>query len=510
MWTTSVLPSCTTQGTQTRTCSSCGFSEYSQIPASGHTETTDVAIPATCTESGKSVGSHCVVCNVVIVPQTQTAATGHTPVTDMAIAPSCTTDGKTEGSHCGTCKTILVEQSVISATGHLFDDGEVVTKATCIKEGIKIYTCTVLSCKYTYKDTYFLPTFSSTELFNQSVKYVGEIVTYDKNGNEYSLGTGFVISSDGRIVTNYHVIEGAYSATISIDGKTYNIASVLAYDATIDLAVLKVNAGGLTAATICKNPVSVGETVYAIGSSRGMTNTYSQGIITYADRIVDGVSHIQHDASITHGNSGGPLINAYGEVVGINTWEISDSQNLNFAVFVDELDNLTYGSPLTLEEMYLRECDVFEKLKNYIIYNGEYYYDGDYYVLTLETSYSSDYTSKYTREAYYYTDDNEITLDFLIDDGDCWAYFVIDDSVDGAYFWSYFDSNDNDMDGTLYAASYDDETLLGYSYSNISDSSIKNGVRELASLMVSMICMCIDSDFADIGITAEDLGFYWY
>ena len=77
----------------------------------------------------------------------------------------------------------------------------------------------------------------------------------------------------------------------------------MAYDENIDLAVVKVNATGLTTATICKKTVSVGATVYAIGSSRGLTNTYSQGIITYANRVVDGVSHVQHDASITHGGN---------------------------------------------------------------------------------------------------------------------------------------------------------------------------------------------------------------
>jgi serine protease Do len=284
----------------------------------------------------------------------------------------------------------------------------------------------------------------------------------------------------------------------------------LAYDETIDLAVVKVNATGLSAATICKKPVSVGATIYAIGSSRGMTNTYSQGIITYADRIVDGVSYVQHDASITHGNSGGPLINVYGEVIGINTWGISDSQNLNFAVFSAELDNLIYGTPLTLEEFYLKECDVFERIKNYIIDNGSYNASNNSYRVTLGTTYSSDYSSKYTRLAYYYVDDNEITLDFLIDDGDYWVYFTIDENVDGSYYWSYFDENNYEMNGTLYSSTYDSDTLLGYSYNNISSSSERKSVRELASLMISVLCSWIDNDFGTINVSAEDLGFYYY
>ena len=219
--------------------------------------------------------------------------------------------------------------------------------------------------------------YTAKELYNQAVKYVGEIVTYDKNGDEYALGTGFVISSDGKIVTNYHVIEGAYSADITINDKKYTIASVLAYDANIDLAVLKINASGLTAATISKLPVDVGSTVYAIGSSRGMTNTYSQGIITYADRVIDDISYVQHDASITNGNSGGPLINIYGEVIGINTWGISDSQNLNFAIFADELDNLKYNFPISLADLTRMNLNPYQILVDWVLNNATEVYDED-------------------------------------------------------------------------------------------------------------------------------------
>ena len=235
---------------------------------------------------------------------------------------------------------------------HNYGDGEVVIEATCNEEGMKKYTCNIRGCDHSYTEPYALDTYTAKELFDQSVKYVGEIKTYDKQGDELGLGTGFVISSDGKIVTNYHVIDGAYSAKITIDGEEYKLSTVLEYDEDIDLAVLKIKAEGLTAATLCKKPVSVGSTVYAIGSSRGMTNTYSQGMITYADRVVEGVSHIQHDASITNGNSGGPLINEYGEVIGINSWGITDSQNLNFAVFVGELDNLKNDKTTTLAKIY--------------------------------------------------------------------------------------------------------------------------------------------------------------
>lgn len=509
MWNTTTQPSCTTQGTQSRFCNSCGFTEYSQIPATGHTEVVDLAIPETCTENGKTSGTHCGNCGTIIKAQTTITATGHTPVIDSEIPATCTVDGKTEGKHCSTCKTTLIEQKLISAPGHSYNEGEIINEATCVQDGTKKYTCTISSCKHTYTGTYSLPTYTATELYNQSIKYVGEIVTYNKDGDEYSLGTGFVISSDGKIVTNYHILEKAYSATITIDGITHKIISLLAYDETIDLAVLKINATELTAAKVCKNHVSVGDTIYAIGSSRGMTNTYSQGIVTYANRVVDGVSHIQHDASITHGNSGGPLINTHGEIIGINTWGISDSQNLNFAVFAGELDKLTYGESITLSEFYLQNFDVYEKLKNFIINSGSYDADYNCYSVVLDTSYSSDYAVKFTRLAYYYIDDDEITLDYVINNGEVWAYFVIDE-IDGTYEWSFFDDYDNKMSGTLYATTYSSDSLLGYSYNNISSSTDRADIRELASSMISVLCAWIDDDFAEINVTAEDLYFYYY
>lgn len=421
---------------------------------------------------------------------------------------TCTEDGTNERfCTCGEKQT-----QTVTATGHKYGDAVITVEASCTQTGTKTYTCTADGCGHSYTEDYSLPTYTATELYDLSVQYVGEIVTYDKKGTEMALGTGFVISSDGRIVTNYHVIDGAYSAGITINSKTYLITSILAYDKDRDLAVLKINANGLAAATVCKQPVQAGATVYAIGSSRGMTNTYSQGIITYADRVVDGVSHVQHDASITHGNSGGPLINVYGEVIGINTWGISDSQNLNFAVFAGELDHLKYGSPLSFAEFYMKESDAFERLKNYIIQNGEY--DAQYknYYVVLGEEYSSDRTYLFTMWAYYYPEDDEITLDLALDSDkiDYYVYFTLDKALSGQYSWIYIDSEDYEMSGTLYANTYTADSLLGCSESNITNATMRQDILELASTMVSYICTKISGAVSSIGVTARDLGFANY
>ena len=83
-----------------------------------------------------------------------------------------------------------------------------------------------------------------------------------------------------------------------------------------------------------------------------MTATFSQGIITAVNRKIEGVTYIQHDAAISPGNSGGPLLNKYGEVIGINTWTLEDSQNLNFAVSSSVLLEMKYSTPLTMEQFY--------------------------------------------------------------------------------------------------------------------------------------------------------------
>ncbi len=166
---------------------------------------------------------------------------------------------------------------------------------------------------------------TASEVHDKAEESVGEVVTYNQSGTELSLGSCFVYTRDGKLVTNYHVIEDAYSVKVTIDETTYGVQKVLAYDKDIDLAVLKINANNLAPLELDESTQEVGKPVYAFGSSKGLTATFSQGIITYADRIMDGVHYVQHDAAISSGNSGGPLINEYGKVIGINTMTMRDS-----------------------------------------------------------------------------------------------------------------------------------------------------------------------------------------
>ena len=163
-----------------------------------------------------------------------------------------------------------------------------------------------------------------------------------------SSGSGFVITADGYIVTNYHVVEGASSISVDMyNGDTYQ-AALVGGDPDYDLAVLKIEAADLPAVTLGDSTkVNVGDTVLAIGNPLGeLTFSQSRGSVSSANRAinVDGTpfNMIQVDASINPGNSGGPLMNLYGEVIGIVSAKYSSYadtvvEGLGFAIPISDV-----------------------------------------------------------------------------------------------------------------------------------------------------------------------------
>lgn len=165
-----------------------------------------------------------------------------------------------------------------------------------------------------------------------------------------SQGSGFFIG-EGIIVTNYHVIEGSKKIKVTTsDKKEYNVTTILGCDPNLDIAILKIDLKGNTVLPIYNGPVVVGETIYALGSPLGLTATLSNGIVSSSSRILDGIDYIQNTASISPGNSGGPLINVYGEVMGINTGAIEEGQSLNFAINISELDKIDLANPVAVSD----------------------------------------------------------------------------------------------------------------------------------------------------------------
>jgi serine protease Do len=157
---------------------------------------------------------------------------------------------------------------------------------------------------------------------------------------ERSLGTGFIISDDGYILTNDHVVDGADEIKVKLaDGRTFS-ATVKGLDPKLDLALVKIEAGkNLPAVKLGdSDQLRIGEWVMAIGNPFGLEQTVTVGIVSAKGRVIGAGPYddfIQTDASINPGNSGGPLFNVSGEVVGINTAIVSGGQGIGFAIPVN-------------------------------------------------------------------------------------------------------------------------------------------------------------------------------
>ncbi len=155
------------------------------------------------------------------------------------------------------------------------------------------------------------------------------------------VGSGFILSADGLIMTNAHVVEGADELIVTLPDKREFKAKLVGTDKRTDVAVVKIEASGLNAVRIGDvNKLRVGEWVMAIGSPFGLENTVTAGIVSAKKRDTgDFLPFIQTDVAINPGNSGGPLINMRGEVVGINSQIYSRSggfQGISFAIPIDE------------------------------------------------------------------------------------------------------------------------------------------------------------------------------
>lgn len=195
--------------------------------------------------------------------------------------------------------------------------------------------------------------YTAEEIYDMLDESVVEITVYDADFYSMALGSGFFIDDKGTLVTNYHVIEGAYFADVTFyDGRIYDVAEVLGFDERLDIAILRIDIDESVPIKIAERENVTGETVYALGSSEGLTGTFSQGIISTTTRIVDGKECVQITAPISHGNSGGPCVNEFCEVIGINSMMYLEGQNLNFAIKIHEIEKVSLDNPMTMDEVY--------------------------------------------------------------------------------------------------------------------------------------------------------------
>ncbi len=194
-----------------------------------------------------------------------------------------------------------------------------------------------LNSEYTQLVSGIVPSVVSIDTIGERrerLNYFGQI--YERTWETSGIGSGVIVSSEGHIVTNEHVIDGTLAMKVTLhDGQTYS-ARLIGKDPTLDIAVLRIEGEGPFPALNFGNsdPVQPGEMVFAIGNPFGLGETITQGIISAKERSISDRQRdlFQTDAAINPGNSGGPLVNFRGEVIGINVAIYSpDTENQGFA-----------------------------------------------------------------------------------------------------------------------------------------------------------------------------------
>ena len=201
------------------------------------------------------------------------------------------------------------------------------------------------------------PIRSVLELVNQ----IGEAVVQVRTPS--GLGSGFFLNEDGFLITNFHVIEGETRISVEVyhqkdgqlDRTTYKQVRIIALNKFADLALLKVDEKDAPRFKFVPlgnaDALSVGETVFAIGSPLGLERTVTEGILSTKTREVGGLLYLQTTAQINPGNSGGPLFNLSGEVIGVTNMKVSAGEGLGFAIpvetlkyFLDHRDAFAYSN----------------------------------------------------------------------------------------------------------------------------------------------------------------------
>lgn len=172
------------------------------------------------------------------------------------------------------------------------------------------------------------------------------IAVHDQAGNVTATGSGIIISAGGYILTNHHVVSGGafYTVRFEEDKELYRTDEVIKDNSFLDLALIRINGRILKPIPIYRGTDNLvrGQKVVAIGSPLGMFNSVSDGIIS-GFRTIDDVEMIQFTAPISHGSSGGALMNLYGEIIGISTAGFDRGQNLNLAVGYEDIHRFTHG-----------------------------------------------------------------------------------------------------------------------------------------------------------------------
>ena len=228
---------------------------------------------------------------------------------------------------------------------------------------------------------------SAKDIYKNNVDSVVSIEV--RNSYAIGYGTGFIVSEKGYIVTNYHVVEGANKVSVTLHDESTYTAKVIGYEESNDLAIIKIEPEGKIESLVYgkSSALSVGDDVYVIGNPLGdLTFTLTRGVVSALNRLIDtgsgfNINMFQTDAAINSGNSGGPVFDEHGFVVGIASAKYASSsiEGLCFCVpiddvrsMIDEIINKGYvsGKPLIGVSVYDREITNFGFLQSSRRING--------------------------------------------------------------------------------------------------------------------------------------------
>ncbi len=261
-------------------------------------------------------------------------------------------------------------------------------------------------------------------------------------------GSGFFIDSNGTLITSFHVIEGASEIVVIVSGgASLPLEKVIAFNPVYDIAMIKIDYETSHYLEIAEEAPLVGEAVVAVGSALGdLEGTCTYGYISSAKRMVGKIECIQTDAAISNGNSGGPLLNVYGEVIGMNCFSRIGGENLNLAVKTTMFSNIGEEKNYSMSEM--RRWYNTETSRSYSPYDSEhkFYYSivNNYDTVTgVKCQRCKDFDDKtyqgYHDMMYLYTyrydvQSHDKYVQYLLDQG-----FVYEntETVNGLYYETY-------------------------------------------------------------------------
>lgn len=276
-----------------------------------------------------------------------------TCIPTAASAASLTVSPKSVTLQVGQSKTVQAKTSGVKKPVYVWKSSN--TKVATVKSGkitakaVGKATITVTVQKTKLKSTISVTVkpkkLNAQAAFKAVNPSVARIEMYDASDRLTSTGSGFV-TKKGEVITNFHVVSGEanrYARIRFANGIEVETLKLKRFDDGLDLAILDVPSLQSIPTLSTAKAGSTGSIVYALGSPQGVDNTITQGILSNREVYFSGQPYLQFNASVTHGNSGGPLVNEYGQVIGVVTWGLPDSQNMNYAVPIQELDTLKYG-----------------------------------------------------------------------------------------------------------------------------------------------------------------------